>query len=271
MARRPQLRTLVGLILTAVMLFPLYWMINVSFTQDKRMRKSPPDLFPTHGTLEGYRAVLHQQLPYLGTSLIVALGTVVVTLVIAAPAGYSLARLRPRGRGALTFVLLIVQMIPGIIMAFGFYAIYLRMGVLNSVAGLILADSTIAIPFGVLIFTAFMSGIPGEMLQAAEIDGAGTLRQFLSVVLPVSRNSVVTVSLFAFLWAWSDFVFASTLDIGGRHQPITLGIYHYIGNNNQQWNAIMATAVVASIPAAILLVIAQRYVAAGVTAGAVKD
>jgi multiple sugar transport system permease protein len=162
-------------------------------------------------------------------------------------------------------------MIPGIIMAFGFYAIYLRLGVLNSVAGLILADSTIAIPFGVLIFTAFMSGIPGEMLQAAEIDGAGTLRRFLSVVLPVSRNSVVTVSLFAFLWAWSDFVFASTLDIGGRHQPITLGIYHYIGNNNQQWNAIMATAVVASIPAAILLVIAQRYVAAGVTAGAVKD
>ena len=78
------------------------------------------------------------------------------------------------------------------------------------------------------------------------------------------------MSLFAFLWAWSDFIFASTLDGGGDRQPITLGIYHYIGNNNQQWNAIMATAVVASVPAAVLLVIAQRYVAAGVTAGAVK-
>jgi multiple sugar transport system permease protein len=89
--------------------------------------------------------------------------------------------------------------------------------------------------------------------------------------MPVSRNAVVTVSLFAFLWAWSDFIFASTLDGAGGHQPITLGIYHYIGNNNQQWNAIMATAVVASIPATVLLVIAQRYVAAGVTAGAVKD
>ncbi len=271
MARRGTWRTTLGVVLTAIMLFPLYWMINVSFTQDKRMRKSPPDLFPTHGTLAGYRAVLHQQLPYLGTSLAVALGTVVVTLIVAAPAGYSLAKLQPRGRGAMTFVLLIVQMIPGIIMAFGFYAIYLRLGVLNSVSGLILADSTIAVPFGVLIFTAFMFGIPGELLQAAEIDGAGTLRRFFSVVLPVSRNSVVTVSLFAFLWAWSDFVFASTLDIGGNHRPITLGIYHYIGNNNQQWNAIMATAVVASIPAAVLLVIAQRYVAAGVTAGAVKD
>jgi len=97
------------------------------------------------------------------------------------------------------------------------------------------------------------------------------VRTFLSVVVPVSRNAVVTVSLFAFLWAWSDFLFANTLDGGGGHQPITLGIYAYIGNNNQQWNAIMATAVVASIPAAVLLILAQRYVAAGVTAGAVKE
>ena len=109
-------------------------------------------------------------------------------------------------------------------------------------------------------------------MQAAAIDGAGAVRTFWSVVLPVSRNAIVTVSLFAFLWAWSDFIFASTLDSGGDHcSPITLGIYHYIGNNNQEWNAIMATAVVASIPATVLLVLAQRYVAAGVTAGAVKD
>jgi multiple sugar transport system permease protein len=264
-------KTAIGVLLTAVMLFPVYWMINVSFTRDTDMRASPPHLFPWHGTLEGYRAVLDQQLPYLGTSLIIGLGTVVLTVALAAPAGYSLAKLRPRGGGALSFVLLIAQMIPAIIMAMGFYATYLKLGVLNSTAGLILADSTIAVPFGVLIFTAFMSGIPGELLAAAVVDGAGTLRTFWSVVLPVSRNAVVTVSLFAFLWAWSDFVFATTLDGGGAHQPITLGIYHYIGNNNQQWNAIMATAVIASIPATLLLIVAQRYVAAGVTAGAVKD
>jgi multiple sugar transport system permease protein len=246
-------------------------MINVSFTRDQDMRKSPPHLFPAGGTLEGYRAVLDQQLPYLGTSLLVGLGTVVVTVVLAAPAGYALAKLRPAGGGVLSFALLIAQMIPGIIMAMGFYAIYLNIGVLNTVPGLILADSTIAVPFGVLVFTAFMSGIPEELMQAAKVDGASRLRTFWSVVLPVSRNAIVTVSLFAFLWAWSDFIFASTLDGSGAHRPITLGIYQYIGNNNQQWNAIMATAVVASIPATILLVLAQRYVAAGVTAGAVKD
>jgi multiple sugar transport system permease protein len=271
MMRMSHLKTGIGLLLTAIMLFPVYWMINVSFTRDTDMRASPPHLFPYDATLEGYRAVLDQQLPYLGTSLLVGLGAVLLTVVLSAPAGYALAKLRPRGGGTLSFVLLIAQMIPGVIMAMGFYAIYLNLGVLNTTAGLILADSTIAVPFGVLIFTAFMSGIPDELLQAARMDGATTWRTFRSVVLPISRNAVVTVSLFAFLWAWSDFVFASTLAAGSDHQPITLGIYRYIGNNNQQWNAIMATAVIASIPATLLLILAQRYVAAGVTAGAVKD
>ncbi|MFF4622841.1 carbohydrate ABC transporter permease [Nonomuraea jabiensis] len=265
------LKSAIGLVLTAVMLFPVYWMINVSFTRDTDMRKSPPDFFPINGTLDGYRVVLDQQLPYLGVSLVVGLGTVALTLLIAAPAAYSLAKLRPRGGGVLTFALLVAQMIPGIIMAMGFYAIFLSTGVLNTVPGLIVADSTLAVPFAVLILTTFMSGIPEELLQAARTDGAGVVRTFVSIVLPVSRNSLITVSLFAFLWAWSDFIFASTLDQGGDHQPITLGIYHYIGNNNQEWNAIMATAVIASVPATILLVVAQRYVAAGVTAGAVKD
>ena len=264
-------KTAVGTVLTALMLFPVYWMVNVSFTRDQNMRKSPPDWFPVHGTLDGYRAVLDQQLPFLGTSLVVGLGTAALTIALSAPAGYSLAKLRPRGGNLLGFVLLISQMIPSIIMAMGFYAIFLKFGALNSLLGLIIADSTIAVPFGVLIFTAFMSSIPDELTQAATTDGAGTLRTFWSIILPVSRNAVVTVGLFAFLWAWSDFIFASTLDGGGDHRPITLGIYQYIGNNNQEWNAIMATAVVASIPATILLVIAQRYVAAGVTAGAVKD
>jgi len=269
--RRGTVQTAVGVLLTAIMLFPVYWMINESFTPGQDMLKSPPGLLPIDGTLDGYRQVIDQQLPYLGTSLLVSLGAVALTLAFSAPAGYALAKLRPRGGAIITFALLIAQMIPGIIMAMGFYAIYLSLGMLNTVWGLILADSTLAVPFGVLVFTAFMSGIPDEVLQAARVDGAAQWRIFRSIVIPLSRNAVVTVGLFTFLWAWSDFVFASTVDIGGGLQPITLGIYHYIGNNDQQWNAIMATAVVASVPAAVLLVIAQKYVSAGVTAGAVKD
>lgn len=272
MTARPRLwKTALGVLFTAVMLFPVYWMVNVSFTQTKDMRTSPPHWFPWAPTLDGYRNVFTDQLPHMGTSLLIGLGTVALTLVIAAPAAYALSLLHLRGSGTLNFLLLVAQMIPGVVMAMGFYAIYIRLGWLNTVTGLIIADSTVAVPFGVLLLTTFMAGIPRELVQAATIDGAGAWRAFRSIVLPISRNSLLTVSLFAFLWAWSDFIFASTLDRNGDLIPITLGIYRYIGNNTTEWNSIMATAVVASVPAAVLLVVAQRYVAAGVTAGAIKD
>ncbi|MDN4472570.1 carbohydrate ABC transporter permease [Demequina zhanjiangensis] len=264
-------KTALGVVFTALMLFPVYWMVNVSLTQRGDLRQNPPSLFPTDPTLEGYRAVVEQQLPALGVSLLVGLGCVVLTVALAAPAGYAIALLKMRGGRSLNFILLVAQMIPAVVMSMGFYAIYVRLGLLNSLWGLILADSTIAVPFGVLLFTAFMSGIPRELLQAARVDGASAWRTFRSVVMPISRNSAITVSLFAFLWAWSDFIFASTLARNAEFVPVTLSIYAYIGNNTTQWNAIMATAVVASVPAAVLLVFAQRYVAAGVTAGAVKD
>jgi multiple sugar transport system permease protein len=264
-------KTGLGIILTALMLFPVYWIVNVSLTRTSDLRKSPPSLLPLNPTLEGYNAALTQQLPHLTTSLILGIATVVLTLVIAAPAGYAMSLLALPGRNTLGFILLVAQMIPAVVMAMGFYAIYLRLDLLNTLPGLILANSTVAVPFAVLLFRAFMSGIPRELIQAARLDGAGVWRTFTLIVLPVSRNSILTVSLFAFLWAWSDFIFASTLNRSGDLIPITLGIYQYIGNNTTQWNAIMATAVIASIPAAVLLVIAQRYVAAGVTAGAVKD
>ena len=272
MTTRPRpWRTALGVVLTAIMLFPVYWMVNVSFTRTSDLRRDPPLWFPVRPTLDGYQAVFRDQLPALGTSLLVGVGCVALTLVIAAPAGYALALLRMPARGLISFLLLVAQMIPAVAMAIGFYAIYVRLGLLNTLPGLIVADATIAVPFAVLLFTAFMAGIPRELLQAARIDGAGTWRVFTSIVLPISRNSMITVSLFAFLWAWSDFIFASTLNRNGDLIPITLGIYQYIGNNTTTWNSIMATAVVASIPAAVLLVVAQRYVAAGVTAGAVKD
>ena len=172
------------------------------------------------------------------------------------------------------FTLLMAQMIPGIIMALGFYP-SLHLGILDTVPGLIVADSTLAVPFAVMIFTAFMAGIPRELLNATQPSRGEQHWVTFSRVggLPISRNSAVTVALFAFLWAWSDFIFASTLNRGGglRCRPITMGLYDYIGSQDQEWGPLMATAVIASVPTAILLVVAQRYVAAGVTAGAVKD
>ena len=136
--------------------------------------------------------------------------------------------------------------------------------------GLILADSTLAIPFAILILRAFMLTLPTSVLDAAEVDGAGPVRVFVSIVLPMSRNAIVTAALFSFLFAWGDFLFALTLTTTDDVRPVTLGLYTYVGAFVADWSAVMATAVLASLPAVVLLVVAQRYVAAGTTAGAVK-
>ena len=261
-SRRSVLDTVLGLACLAVMLFPVYWMVNASLqpgvsTADLRV-------LPVSPSLDGYREAVAGQGGNLVTSLVVSLGAVAVCLCVATPAAYALSLHRVRCSGAVLFILLLSQMIPGIIIANALYSAYNTLGILNTVPGLILADSALGIPFSILIIRAFMSAIPVSILEAARVDGAGRLRVFLSIVLPLSRNALVTAALFSFL-------FALTLDSNSAARPVTLGIYQYIGGFVASWGSVMATATMASLPAAILLVVAQKYVAAGATGGAVKS
>jgi multiple sugar transport system permease protein len=260
--------TIVGIFLLAAMLFPVYWMVNASLQPAGNALHG--DWFPFHPDFSGYATALRDQGRNLVTSLVVALGSVVLSLGLAAPAAYALARFPMRGTNLVLFGILITQMVPGIVVANALYSAYNDLGLLNSYLGLILADSTAGVPFAILILRSFMQGIPKEIIEAARVDGAGSLRAFRSVVLPVSVNSLITAAVFTFLFTWSDFLFALTLTTTETVRPITLGIYQYIGAHTNQWNAIMATAVLASVPAAVLLVVAQRYVAAGATGGAIK-
>ena len=267
-SRRAALSTALGLLFLSIMLFPVYWMVNASLqpgvsTADLRV-------LPLHPGLDGYREAFAGQGGNLVTSLVVSLGAVAVCLLVATPAAYALSLHRVRRSGIVLFILLLSQMIPGIIIANALYSAYNTLGILNTVPGLILADSALGIPFSILIIRAFMSAIPVSILEAARVDGAGRLRPFFSIVLPLSRNAIVTAALFSFLFAWSDFLFALTLDSNSAARPVTLGIYQYIGGFVADWGSVMATATMASLPAAILLVVAQKYVAAGATGGAVK-
>ncbi|ROQ64621.1 carbohydrate ABC transporter membrane protein 2 (CUT1 family) [Rathayibacter sp. PhB152] len=261
----------IAIVLCGFLLFPLYWMVNVSLTKPQNLIQTPPSLFPSDPTLDGYVQAFSTQLPNLVTSLVISIGCVILTLAIALPAAFAMAKFRVRGTGAVMFVFLLAQMIPGIVLVTALFAIYNALGLLNTYPGLILADATASVPFAVIILRAFMLGIPDELIEAARIDGASNWRSFVSIVIPLSRNSIVTAGLFSFLFAWADFLNANSLTSGNSIVPFTLGLYRYIGSTTTNWNGIMATAVIASIPAAVLLIVAQRYVAAGVTAGAVKD
>jgi multiple sugar transport system permease protein len=255
-------------LILAVLLFPLYWMLNVSLQPGG----SAVDIswLPIHPSFHGYATALDQQGRNLITSLIVALGSVVFSLLVATPAAYALAHFRIRGANLVLFAILISQMVPGIVVANALYSAYNDLGLLNSIPGLILADSTAGIPFAILIVRAFMGNIPQSVVEAARVDGAGPVRAFRSIVLPMSRNALITAGLFTFLFTWGDFLFALTLTTTENVRPVTLGLFQYIGTYVNDWSSVMATAVLASIPAVILLLVAQKYVAAGTTGGAVK-
>jgi multiple sugar transport system permease protein len=266
--RRGLPATLLALLILAVLLFPVYWMVNASLQRDATSFNTT--WFPVHPSLSGYRQALSQQGGHLVTSLIIAVGATAISTVIATPAAFALARFKLPGRSWVIFVALATQMIPGIVIANALYGTYNSVHLINSVPGLILADASLGIPFSMLLMRSFMGGIPKEILEAARIDGAGQVRAFVQVAVPVARNGIITAALFSFLFAWSDFLFALTLTTTNAVTPITLGIYQYLGAQTEQWSPVMATAVIACVPSAILLVAAQRFIAAGVTGGAVK-
>jgi multiple sugar transport system permease protein len=260
--------TVLGIIFLAIMVFPIYWMINSSLQANSGAATTA--WFPVDLTFSGYEAAIQQQGGNLVTSLIIAIGTVVLTLVIATPAAYGLARFKMKGMTAFVFVLLITQMIPTIVIANALYALFNDWGLLNSYLGLILADSAAQIPFAIILMRAFMASLPQTLVEAALVDGANNFRAFVSIVVPISKNAIITATLFTFLGAWGDFLFALTLTSTPQVRPITLGIYNYLGANVSQWGPVMATAVIASIPAGLLLILAQRYIAAGALGGAIK-
>lgn len=265
---RSGVRTAIAIILLAIMLFPVYWMLNISLQSTGGTLAT--SFFPVHPSLDGYRTAIHDQGGNLVTSMTIALGTVALTLLIATPCAYALAQFRFRWISWALLAILISQMIPGIVIANGLYSVYEQIGLLNSIPGLIIANAASGVPFGILIMRSFMLGIPPSLVEAARVDGAGLVRAFLSIVVPISRNSLITVGLFAFIFAWGDFIYALTLTTKGNIVPVTLGIFTYLGSHISNWSAVMATAMLASIPAIMLLVLAQKYISAGVNSGAVK-
>jgi multiple sugar transport system permease protein len=268
---RPKRRwgaTVFGVAVLAFMLFPLYWMINTALQPDAGLVDVAP--VPTSVDLSGFSSAITDQGANLLTSLAVALGAVAICLAVSAPAAYGLAQFKLPGSKTIVFGTLITQMVPGIVIANALYSAYVDLGLVNSYFGLMLADASLGIPFAIVLMRSFMVSIPREVIEAAEVDGAGRVRTFIQVVLPMSRNSLITAGLFSFLYAWSDFMFALTLNTTDDVKPITLGIYQYIGAHVGDWGSVMAASVLSAVPAAVLLVLSQKYIAAGITGGSVK-
>ena len=265
-----------------VILFPVYAIIVGSFESTETLFSGTFYWLPHAATLDNYRTVLGgasaatqetvsgSQTGNILTSLLVGLGTALLALVVAVPAAYALAKYRMRVTVVVVSALLVAQIVPSIVLATSLFIVFHWVHLVNSYFGLILADGTYAVPFAILVLRAFFFSLPNELIDAARVDGASEWKTFRLVVVPLSRSAVITVAVFAFLAGWGDFIFALTMLNGAGIQPVTLGIYNYLGNYSTDWGAVMASAVIALVPAGILLIVAQRYIASGLTAGSVK-
>ena len=269
-------RLLVGLaiVVTAIYLIPVYWMLNTSFKEAGDIFASPPDLVPLPPTTESYDTAVFSDGDIargLTNSAVIALGTTVVTLLIALPAAYGLARLRIRFISVFLMLFLVVQMVPSVNLALPMFILFSSAGLVNSYVGLIIANCSLAIPLAVTILRPFFLSVPGDIVEAAKIDGCNEFTAFCRVALPISTPGVITVAVVSFLGAWGEFVFGLALATDERLQPITVVLAGITNSFGTRWNDLMAVSAIIALPVILVFIFLQRYIVAGLTEGATKS
>lgn len=274
-ARLPRLIfTIVGIAFISFYLFPFLWMVSGSFMPLTEMYSSTPHLFPQEITFQAYidNFVKSQQmLKHLGNSFIIALGTMVLALALAIPTSYGLARLQIKGKSLIMILLLASQMFPSIMLAIPYFIVFSKIGLVNSYVALMIANTTNALPFAVLVLRPYFLTIPGNLEEAALIDGCNKFSAFARIILPLARTGILTVGTFSFLYGWGDFLFALTLTNKDAIRPLTLGLYKFISQYGQDWNGLMAVATIASLPIMFVFIFLQRYIVSGIASGSVKE
>lgn len=266
--------SILGALMLALFLFPIYWMLVTSVRPATEIFAYPPQFFPTDFDLSAWtdRVLGSGQIRrYFLNSAIVGGGTALLTLVLAAPAAYGVAHLPIRGKTFLLLISLTALLFPAIMLATPLFVIFNRLGLDNTYLGLILANTALALPFSLVVLRPFFLAIPGELIEAARIDGASRWTAFRLVMLPLALPGLYTTAVFSFLFAWSDLVFALSLISDDELRPVTAGLWTFIGSNVTNWNGVMALSAFAMLPPLLVFLIAQRYVVSGLTAGAVKQ
>lgn len=261
-------------LLVAAYLFPVYWMVATSLKAQREIFAIPPKLVPWPPDFEPYReAVLGNPDVARGVlnSTIIAIGTTALTLVLASPAAYALARLRLRFTIGIGLALLISQMLPSINIALPLFVIFSRVGLVDSYLALIVANATVTVPFAIIVLRPFFLTVPGEVVEASRVDGSTRFGAFWRIALPLAGPGLITVAALTFLTAWGEFVFGLTLATSEEMQPITVVLSRFITQLGTRWNELMAVSTVVALPIVLLFALLQRHIVGGLTAGATKE
>ena len=251
--------------------FPIVWSVLNSFKTEQDVLAYPPRLvfWPT---LAAYRDVLFGSssiLPNLWSSFVISVGTTIVTIVLAVPAAYALARVRMPGKRLAGFYVLATQMLPPVGIIIPYFLVLRNIGWIDTYQGMILIYLSFSLPFAIWLMVSYFEEIPLEMEEAAYLDGASRLRALWRIIIPQVQGGIAVTVVFVFLNAWNEFLFAVVLS-GNTVRPVTIAMFNFVSVEQTLWAKLAAVSVLAMLPVIVLGVVAQKNIVKGLTVGAVK-
>jgi N,N'-diacetylchitobiose transport system permease protein len=269
----------IGVVVALVTLFPILWMVSTAFKPPGELFSLTPHPLPAHPTLHNFAAVINGRAAGLGisfwtfarNSLYVTVVTVVLASVVSLLAAVAVARFRFRFRASYLVMLLIVQMLPAQALVIPLFIDFRGIGLLDNLTGLILIYTAQALPISIWLLRNFVAAVPRDLEEAAAIDGAGPVRVFWRILFPLVAPGLVATSIFSFITAWNEFIFALTF-LGNDQGKFTLPIYvqFFFGKGTADWGGIMAASTLYTIPVVVFFLFVQRRMVGGLVAGAVK-
>lgn len=252
--------------------FPIIWGFITSLKPDTEIYSRTLILFPSNPTLKHYWDLLTTTgfLTYYTNSLIVTFTSVALSIILSALAAYGLTRFSFRGRDAISILILLTYMFPGIVLVIPLYVIFVRIGLDNTLWSLIIMYTAMSVPLCTWILRSFFKGIPIDLEEAAYVDGASKMYTFLHVVIPLAAPGIITTAVFAFYVAWTEYLFSYIFISTDALRTLPVGIMYLFAAHGILYGMLMAASVLVVIPALILFIVVQKYLILGIGAGAIK-
>jgi multiple sugar transport system permease protein len=271
--KRLRIAAVVGISLAFLLawVFPIVWSVMNSLKTEQDVLAYPPKFIFTP-TFDAYWDVLFGSgsiLPNLLSSFIISIGTTIVTMIMAVPAAYSLARLRIPGKKFAGFYVLATQMLPPVGIIIPYFLILRNIGWMDTYQGIILIYLSFSLPFAIWLLVSYFEDIPFEMEEAAYLDGASRWKTLWRIIIPQVQGGIAVTVVFVFLNAWNEFLFAVVLS-GNTVRPVTIAMFNFVSVEQTLWTKLAAVSVLAMLPVIVLGVVAQKHIIKGLTVGVVK-
>ena len=271
--KKELINSIIAIIIALIFLFPIYWLIQISFKSDTETFGKILTYFPHEFTVDPWLVNLTDTtfLLSLRNSFINGFLTMGIALLLGVPAAYGMGRFKVRGSHVFLLTFLVAQMLPASLTLTPMYLIFNKLHILGTHFTAPIAIAAASIPFAVVTLRPYFKSVPKALDEAARLDGCGALKSFLFVMIPAVKTGIITIVVISFLNGWNDLVYSMTFNVNAEMRPLTANIYKFQNAYGTKWNCIMAYGTILVIPVVLHFIFLQKYIVGGLVAGAVKD